>query len=51
MVGYIDILCWTVVCVVGIKLMFIMVDILLMPLDTPVLDKARKDMLKRRKKK
>jgi hypothetical protein len=29
MVGYIDILCWTVVCVVGIKLMFAMVDILL----------------------
>ena len=51
MVGYIDILCWTVVCVLGIKLVFAMVDILLMPLDTPVLDKARKDMLKRRKKK
>ena len=29
MVGYIDILCWTVVCVVGIKLMFAVVDILL----------------------
>ena len=29
MVDYIDILCWTVVCVVGIKLMFAVVDILL----------------------
>jgi hypothetical protein len=29
MVGYIDILCWTVVCVLGIKFTFAMVDILL----------------------
>lgn len=49
--GYIDILYWTVVCIVGIKLIFVMVDVLLMPLDTPVLDKARKEMLKKRKKK
>lgn len=48
---YIDILCWSVICVLGIKFVFAMVDVLLMPLDTPVLDKARKEMLNKRKKK
>jgi hypothetical protein len=51
MVDYIDILCWTVVCVLGIKFTFAMVDILLTPLNGHLSDKARKDMLKRRKKK
>ena len=48
---YIDILCWILVFIVGAKFIFTMLYVLLTPLEFQVTDEARKDMLKRRKKK